>query len=71
MPQKNSLIQSEIRQKYLELKALGYVSDDVLTLMLKWVGDDGSPKLRAAAYVIVAYFFDSCDVFENSSVVLP
>lgn len=69
-PHKNALIQSEIRQKYVELKALGYVSDDLLTSMLKWVGDDGSPKGRAAAYVIVAYYFDSCDIFENSSVVL-
>lgn len=64
-PQNASIIQSEIRTKYSELRDLGYDTDEIMGKMLTFVGGEENPKVNAAAYVIVAYYFDACDIFEN------
>ena len=65
-PLVNETLQAEMRSKYQELKAFGHTSDEIIQKMLTFAGDDGTPEVRSAAYVIVAYYFDSCDIFENS-----
>jgi hypothetical protein len=70
-PQNASIIQSKMQAKYLELRDLGYDSDEVMGKMLTFVGGDENPKVNAAAYVILAYFFDACDIFENVPDVAP
>jgi len=70
-PQNATIIQAEIRAKYIELKDLGHDPDEILSKLLIFCGGEGTAKIVAAAYVIVAYYFDSCDVFENVPQVTP
>ncbi|KAK3286589.1 hypothetical protein CYMTET_5878 [Cymbomonas tetramitiformis] len=64
-PENASIIQSELREKYLELRDFGYQSDEVLGKLVSFVRVEEEPKTTAAAYVILAYYFDACDIFEN------
>lgn len=64
-PDQVSTIQAQIRNKYEELSDLGYEPDEIVAKMLESFGSDGTPQIRAAAYVILAYYFDACDIFEN------
>lgn len=64
-PEANAVLQAEMIAKYKELKGFDHTPDDIIGMMLKWVVDDGSPTVRHAAYVIIAYYFDACDIFEN------
>lgn len=70
-PQNASIIQAQMRDKYLELKDFGYDPDEILGALLAFCGGNGTSTVTAAAYVIVAYYLDSCDVFENVPQVLP
>lgn len=70
-PQNASIIQAEMRAKYLELKDLGYDPDEILGKLLNFCGGGDTSTVTAAAYVIVAYFLDACDVFENVPQVSP
>lgn len=65
-PQHASAIQSEIRAKYKEADELGHNPDEILSIMLQFIGSDNTPTVSAAAYVILAYYFDACDIFENA-----
>lgn len=64
-PANASTIQSKIRSKYDELRDFGYESDEILGKLLAYVRGEDEPKAGAAAYVILAYYFDACDIFEN------
>jgi len=64
-PQNASVIQAEMRAKYLVLKDLGYCPDEILGKLLAFCGGSDTAAVAAAAYVIVVYYLDSCDVFEN------
>ena len=64
-PQHASVIQAQMRSKYEEARDLGYNPDEILGKLLTFVGGDGTPTGSAAAYVILAYYFDACDIFEN------
>lgn len=64
-PANASIIQSEMREKYLELHDLGHDPDEILGRMLSFVRGDEDPKSTAAAYVILTYYFEACDIFEN------
>jgi len=65
-PANASIIQSEMRSKYLELRDLGYDPDEILGKLLSFVrGPVEEPQANAAAYVVLSYYFDSCDIFEN------
>lgn len=70
-PQNASKIQAEMRAKYFELKELGYDPDEILGKLLTFCGGCENASVTAAAYVIVAYYLDACDVFENVAQVLP
>ena len=70
-PQNASIIQAEMRAKYLELRDLGYNPDETLGKLLTFCGGCENATVTAAAYVIVAYYLDACDVFENAPQVLP
>jgi hypothetical protein len=70
-PQNASIIQDEMRAKYLELKGLGYNPDEILGKLLAFCGGSETSTVTAAAYVIVAYYLDACDVFENVPQALP
>lgn len=64
-PQHASMIQAQMRAKYEEARDLGYNPDEILGRLLTYVGGDGTPTVSAAAYVVLAYYFDACDIFEN------
>jgi len=64
-PRHATLIQSEMKSKYEESKSLGYSADEIVGIMLNFVGSDGTPTVNSAAYVILTYYFDACDIFEN------
>jgi len=64
-PQNASIIQTEMRAKYIESRDFGHSPDEIMGKMLTFVGGDGSSPVNAAAYVILAYYFDACDIFEN------
>lgn len=64
-PQNASIIQAEMRAKYLELKELGYDPDEIMGKLLVFCGGGETATVSAAAYVIVAYYLDACDIFEN------
>lgn len=58
-PDNASIIQAEIREKYLEFKSLGYDPDEILWKLLVFCGGGDTAAVNAAAYVITAYFIDS------------
>lgn len=60
-----STLQSKLRCKYKELSDYGYEPDEILGQLLAYVRGEEEPKATAAAYVILAYYFDACDIFEN------
>lgn len=64
-PRHASVIQAQMRSKYEEARDLGHNPDEILGKLLAFVGGDGTPTVSAAAYVILAYYFDACDIFEN------
>ena len=65
-PQNASIIQEALQERYSDLVDLGYSPDEVLGMLIESIKVDPSADQHAAALVIVAYFFDSCDIFENS-----
>lgn len=60
-----SIVQSAMREKYLQLVGLGYDPDDIFGKLCEYVRFTGTSEEIAASHVVIAYFFDSCDVFEN------
>lgn len=70
-PQNASIIQAEMRAKYLELKEFGYYPDEIMGRLLVFCGGGDTSTISAAAYVIVAYYLDACDVFENVPQAIP
>ncbi|WP_290485466.1 ABC-three component system protein [Hyphomonas sp. UBA3195] len=63
-----SQLQTKMKSKYEELKFIGYEPDEIIGKLLSWIGDDQSPIVRQAAYVVLAYYFDACDIFENAPI---
>ena len=64
-PSAVSVIQSAMRERYLQLVDLGYDPDDIFGKLCEYVRITATSEEVAASHVIVTYFFDSCDVFEN------
>ncbi len=67
-PSAVNVIQSAMREKYLQLVSLGYDADDIFGKLCEYVRIHATSDEVAASHVIVTYFFDSCDVFENAPV---
>lgn len=66
-PANATRVQASLRNQYLDLKSLGYEPDELFGALVDFVKDTSSPMANAAATIIVSYFFESCDVFENPS----
>lgn len=64
-PANATKVQISLRQKYLDLKDLAYKPDEIFGALVDYVRDTNAPVSTASATVIVAYFFEACDVFEN------
>lgn len=58
-------IAEAFRLRYAELKALDLPADTVFKHLQNYSGFDGEPKRQGAALAVLAYFFDSCDIFED------
>jgi hypothetical protein len=65
-PRNASTLQAEIRAKYDELKDHSFEPDEILGKLISFIrGVEDDTKTMAAAYVVAAYYFDACDIFEN------
>lgn len=53
------------RKRYSDLKSLGLQPDQIFMYLQQAAGMSGEPKRQAAAMAVLAYFFDSCDIFED------
>lgn len=64
-PDLGERIAEAFRIRYAELKALDLPADTIFKHLQDHAGFDGEPKRQAAAMAVLAYFFDSCDIFED------
>jgi hypothetical protein len=64
-PANVDIIQAAMREKYVQLIDLGYAADDIFGKLCEYVRITATSEEIAASHVIVTYFFDSCDIFEN------
>lgn len=55
------------RAKYIELKEGGLLPDIIFHDLQKYIGGEfvSSPGKQAAVLVVLAYFFETCDIFER------
>ena len=58
-------IAEAFRLRYAELKALDLPADTIFKHLQDCAGFNGEPKRQGAALAVIAYFFDSCDIFED------
>lgn len=58
-------IAEAFRLRYAELKALDLPADTIFKHLQDYAGFSGEPKRQGAALAVLAYFFDSCDIFED------
>jgi hypothetical protein len=64
-PDLGERIAEAFRTRYAELKALDLPADTIFKHLQDYAGFNGEPKRQGAALAILAYFFDSCDIFED------
>lgn len=60
-------VAQEFRRKYVQLREELYAPDEIFTFLQSWVGGErlGQPSSQAATLAVVAYFFETCDIFED------
>ena len=58
-------IAEAFRERYSYLKSLELPPDQIFMYLQKYAGMSGEPKRQAAAMAVLAYFFDTCDIFED------
>ena len=58
-------IAEAFRMRYAELRALDLPADTIFKHLQDYAGMNGEPKRQGAALAVLAYFFDSCDIFED------
>lgn len=52
--------------KYLGLRDDGLTPDEILGALLEWMaGPSPHPKAYGAAFTVIAYFLDQCDIYES------
>ena len=61
-------IAEAFRERYTELKALGLSPDRIFMYLQRYAGFRGEPKRQVAGMAVLAYLFDSCDIFEDPDV---
>lgn len=64
-PDLGERIAEAFRTRYAELKAFGLPADSIFKHLQDYAGMNGEPKRQGAALAVLAYFFDSCDIFED------
>ncbi|QQS13912.1 MAG: hypothetical protein IPK81_06830 [Rhodospirillales bacterium] len=64
-PDLGERIAEAFRMRYAELKALDLPADTIFKHLQDYAGMNGEPKRQGAALAVLAYFFDSCDIFED------
>jgi hypothetical protein len=64
-PDLGESIAEAFRTRYAELKALDLPADVIFKHLQDYAGFNGEPKRQGAALAVLAYFFDSCDIFED------
>lgn len=66
-PTRHDRVAAAFRRRYEELKIEGVPPDDILGNLQKFVSGDEvfSPANQAAALAILAYFFETCEIFER------
>lgn len=64
-PDLGERIAEAFRMRYAELKALDLPADKIFKHLQDYAGMNGEPKRQGAALAVLAYFFDSCDIFED------
>ena len=64
-PDLGERIAEAFRTRYAELKVLDLPADTIFKHLQDYAGMDGEPKRQGAALAVLAYFFDSCDIFED------
>ena len=61
-------IAEAFRTHYAYLKSLHLSPDQIFMHLQVYAGVQGTPKRQAAAMAVLAYLFDSCDIFEDSDI---
>jgi hypothetical protein len=64
-PDLGELIAEAFRARYADLKAFDLPADTIFKHLQDYAGFNGEPKRQGAALAVLAYFFDSCDIFED------
>ncbi|OYX71150.1 MAG: hypothetical protein B7Y95_13900 [Rhizobiales bacterium 32-66-11] len=64
-PDLGERIAEAFRMRYAELKAFDLPADTIFKHLQDYAGMNGEPKRQGAALAVLAYFFDSCDIFED------
>jgi hypothetical protein len=65
IPQNASILQAEMNAEYRKFKDFEYSPDEIMGKLHEFCGGSVTPTMSAAAYVILAYYLDACDIFEN------
>jgi hypothetical protein len=65
-------VADSFRAKYRDLRGK-HRPDDIFSALESWAGglNRGSPQHQLAVLAIIAYFFDSCDIFEEPRATTP
>ena len=58
-------IAEAFRNRYAELVSAELSPDQIFMHLQQYAGMSGEPKRQAAAMAVLAYFFDTCDIFED------
>lgn len=68
-PQFGDEVVQSFKDKYQELKRAGREPDRIFQDLMIFAGGDkiGEPGHQAAVLAVLAYLFDQCDIFENST----
>ena len=61
-------IAEAFRERYAELKGLGLSPDRIFMYLQRYAGFQGEPKRQVAGMAVLAYLFDSCDIFEDPDI---
>ncbi len=68
-PDLGERIAEAFRLRYAELRALDLPAEQIFRHLQDYAGfHGGEPKRQGAALAVLAYFFDSCDIFEDPAV---
>ena len=59
-------IAEAFRNRYAELRDLDLSSDRIFQYLCQFAGVSGEPVRQSAAMAVLMYFFDRCDIFEDS-----